>query len=155
MVTMSFRSVSRLLSHRNCNSFWLHSGVRYQDIFARVDDCSQHDLFQVLKLSCHPYGCRVVQRLLEHCLPCQTESLLKELLVHTEQLIQDQYGNYVVQHVLDHGEALDKSRIGRHEVNNKKDISDEVDYFSECSKRTGGDVVTAQVCQQRGGEMCQ
>lgn len=66
---------------------------------------------KVLKLSCHPYGCRVVQRLLEHCLNCQTESLLQELLVHTEQLLQDQYGNYVVQHVLDHGEALHKSRI--------------------------------------------
>ena len=54
-----------------------------------------------------------MQRLLEHCLESQTQSLLEELLVHTEQLIQDQYGNYVVQHVLDHGESLHKSRIGK------------------------------------------
>jgi len=31
--------------------------------------------------------------------------------VNTEQLLQDQYGNYVVQHVLDHGKAEDKSQI--------------------------------------------
>ena len=33
---------------------------------------------------------------------------------HTEALIQDQYGNYVVQHVLDHGLDKDKSKIGRY-----------------------------------------
>ena len=32
-------------------------------------------------------------------------------MVHTDTLIQDQYGNYVVQHVLDHGAIKDKLRI--------------------------------------------
>lgn len=34
-----------------------------------------------------------------------------ELHEHTERLIQDQYGNYVIQHVLEHGSADDKSTI--------------------------------------------
>ena len=55
-------------------------------------------------LSTHPYGCRVIQRILEHCTGEQTAPVLEELHQHTEQLLQDQYGNYVIQHVL--GESL-------------------------------------------------
>ncbi|KTG02882.1 hypothetical protein cypCar_00011806 [Cyprinus carpio] len=54
---------------------------------------------QVFALSTHPYGCRVIQRILEHCLPEQTLPILEEIHQHTEQLVQDQYGNYVIQHV--------------------------------------------------------
>lgn len=57
-------------------------------------------LAQVLSLSTHPYGCRVIQRILEHCTPEQTSPVLNELHHNTETLIQDQYGNYVIQHVL-------------------------------------------------------
>jgi hypothetical protein len=38
--------------------------------------------------------------------------ILEEIHSHTEQLLQDQYGNYVVQHVLDHGKPEDKTKIG-------------------------------------------
>lgn len=55
---------------------------------------------QVFTLSTHPYGCRVIQRILEHCTGEQTSPVLEELHQHTEQLLQDQYGNYVIQHVL-------------------------------------------------------
>jgi len=66
---------------------------------------------QVFNLSTHPYGCRIIQRILEHCLPDQTLGLLEEMHEHTERLLHDQYGNYVVQHVLEHGRAEDRSRI--------------------------------------------
>nr|XP_023690481.1 pumilio homolog 2 [Paramormyrops kingsleyae] len=66
---------------------------------------------QVFVLSTHPYGCRVIQRILEHCTQDQTLPILEELHQHTEQLVQDQYGNYVIQHVLEHGRAEDKSKI--------------------------------------------
>ena len=52
---------------------------------------------QVYSLSTHPYGCRVIQRILEHCTVDQTKPLLDELHEHTEPLVQDQYGNYVIQ----------------------------------------------------------
>ena len=54
----------------------------------------------MFSLSTHPYGCRVIQRILEHCTQEQTTPILEELHQQTEQLIQDQYGNYVIQHVL-------------------------------------------------------
>ncbi|CAD6200301.1 unnamed protein product, partial [Caenorhabditis auriculariae] len=46
----------------------------------------------VHKMSVHTYGCRVVQRVLEHC----TEA---------------QYGNYVVQHMVIHGSKGDKAQV--------------------------------------------
>ena len=61
---------------------------------------------QVFSLSTHPYGCRVIQRILEFCIPEQTTPILEELHSNTEQLLQDQYGNYVVQHVLERGKLV-------------------------------------------------
>ena len=37
------------------------------------------------------------QRILEYCPTSQTRPILDELLDHTEMLVQDQYGNYVIQ----------------------------------------------------------
>ena len=39
--------------------------------------------------------------------------MLEEIHNNTEQLLQDQYGNYVIQHVLDRGKEEDKSMIGK------------------------------------------
>ncbi|KAK6927001.1 Pumilio RNA-binding repeat [Dillenia turbinata] len=59
---------------------------------------------QVVTLSTHPYGCRVIQRVLEHCKDPKTQSkVMDEILSSVSMLAQDQYGNYVVQHVLEHG----------------------------------------------------
>lgn len=62
----------------------------------------------VLQLSTHPYGCRVIQRVLEHCTLAQKQSgVMAEILGATCQLAEDQYGNYVIQHVLEHGTVRD------------------------------------------------
>ncbi|KAJ6768049.1 hypothetical protein OIU74_021837 [Salix koriyanagi] len=59
---------------------------------------------QVVTLSTHPYGCRVIQRVLEHCQDTKTQRvMMDEILQSVCMLAQDQYGNYVVQHVLEHG----------------------------------------------------
>ncbi|KAK6156193.1 hypothetical protein DH2020_010441 [Rehmannia glutinosa] len=53
---------------------------------------------QVVTLSTHPYGCRVVQRVLEHCHSPKTQSVvMNEILQSVCALAQDQYGNYVIQ----------------------------------------------------------
>ena len=42
---------------------------------------------QVYDMATHPYGCRVIQRILEHCTAQQTDVLLKEIHLHADQLI--------------------------------------------------------------------
>ncbi|CAA7399035.1 unnamed protein product [Spirodela intermedia] len=66
----------------------------------------------VVPLSVHPYGCRVIQRVLEHCSDAKSQSLLMdEILQAVFSLAQDQYGNYVVQHVLQRGSRQERSAI--------------------------------------------
>ncbi|KAK7262492.1 hypothetical protein RJT34_30066 [Clitoria ternatea] len=67
---------------------------------------------QVVTLSTHPYGCRVIQRVLEHCKdPTTQQKVMDEILGAVSMLAQDQYGNYVVQHVLEHGKPHERSSI--------------------------------------------
>ncbi|XP_031257324.1 pumilio homolog 4 [Pistacia vera] len=67
---------------------------------------------QVMVLSTHPYGCRVIQRVLEHCDDVKTQQIIMdEILLHVCDLAQDQYGNYVIQHVLEHGKPHERSSI--------------------------------------------
>ncbi|KAE9620477.1 putative armadillo-like helical, nucleic acid binding NABP, pumilio, RNA binding protein [Lupinus albus] len=67
---------------------------------------------QVVTLSTHPYGCRVIQRVLEHCIdPTTQQKVMDEVLGAVSMLAQDQYGNYVVQHVLEHGKPHERSAI--------------------------------------------
>lgn len=67
---------------------------------------------QVVILSAHPYGCRVIQRVLEHCDDPKTQQIMMdEILKNVCMLAQDQYGNYVVQHVLEHGKPHERSAI--------------------------------------------
>ncbi|CAI9092501.1 OLC1v1027756C1 [Oldenlandia corymbosa var. corymbosa] len=67
---------------------------------------------QVVTLSTHPYGCRVIQRVLEHCHDPKTQSIvMDEIMGSVCMLAQDQYGNYVVQHVLEHGKPEERTLI--------------------------------------------
>ena len=55
--------------------------------------CCVHSNFafaamQVFHLATHPYGCRVVQRALEHANVAQCRRLLDELLLNTYELVQ-------------------------------------------------------------------
>lgn len=71
------------------------------------------DLFngKVRTLSAHPYGCRVIQRVLEYCNPAHTEPILSEVLRNASHLTRDQYGNYVIQHVLNRENPAQVSHI--------------------------------------------
>ncbi|XVE98819.1 hypothetical protein REPUB_Repub03eG0141300 [Reevesia pubescens] len=67
---------------------------------------------QVATLSTHPYGCRVIQRVLEHCTDeHQCQFIVDEILESVCALAQDQYGNYVTQHVLERGKPEERSKI--------------------------------------------
>lgn len=62
-------------------------------------------------LSCHPYGCRVLQRILEYCRMPQQFRALDEIMECHGDLLDDQYGNYVIQHVLQFGRDSDRDSI--------------------------------------------
>ncbi|GAB2291441.1 hypothetical protein Dimus_025696 [Dionaea muscipula] len=67
---------------------------------------------QVAALSMHPYGCRVIQRALERCTDeVQCQFLVDEILESVCTLAQDQYGNYVTQHVLEKEKPNERSQI--------------------------------------------
>lgn len=61
-------------------------------------------LGRVVELSCHAYGCRVLQRIFEKCcapeVATDVNQVLREVLKNIDTLVMDQYGNYVVQHGL-------------------------------------------------------
>ncbi|KAE9598732.1 putative armadillo-like helical, pumilio domain-containing protein [Lupinus albus] len=67
---------------------------------------------QVANLSMHPYGCRVIQRVLEHCTDeVECQFIVDEILESVCSLAQNQYGNYVTQHVLERGNRQERSQI--------------------------------------------
>lgn len=68
-------------------------------------------LGNVEELSCHPYGCRVLQRILEHCPDPNRSKALNEIEKCHRILLDDQYGNYVIQHVLQYGRESDRESI--------------------------------------------
>lgn len=72
-----------------------------------VDDV----LRNVASLSCHPYGCRVLQRILENGVEPERSRALDEIKKCHKTLLDDQYGNYVIQHVLQFGRNSDRDSI--------------------------------------------
>jgi pumilio RNA-binding family len=78
---------------------------------------------RVKELSSHPYGCRVVQRILEHCSNNQKAVVLEELRQCCTDLVQDCYGNYVIQFVMQHGWEADRAILIREVQSNLLDFS--------------------------------
>lgn len=62
-------------------------------------------------LSTHRYGCRVVQRAIEHCVEEQKNAVLEKIIACHQKLATDQYGNYVIQQVMACGRDIDQSAI--------------------------------------------
>eukprot|EP01064_Diplonema_japonicum_P020945 TRINITY_DN304_c1_g3_i1.p1 TRINITY_DN304_c1_g3~~TRINITY_DN304_c1_g3_i1.p1 ORF type:complete len:620 (+),score=179.41 TRINITY_DN304_c1_g3_i1:139-1998(+) len=59
---------------------------------------------RVAAFATHAYGCRCVQRILEYCKNHkEIVPILEEILQSVQSLVTDQYGNYVVQHVIING----------------------------------------------------
>jgi mRNA-binding protein PUF3 len=65
------------------------------------------------ELANHAYGCRVIQRVLERCKenPVTRRRILTELHACGSTLISDQYGNYVTQHMIEHGDPEDRAIV--------------------------------------------
>jgi len=59
----------------------------------------------------HKFGCRILQRLLEHCRPWHVRDIVADLVDDAVKLSCDAYGNYVVQDFIEHGMATHLSRL--------------------------------------------
>jgi pumilio RNA-binding family len=77
----------------------------------QIDFIVKDVLANTATLSCHPYGCRVLQRILEHCEDVRKTAALDEIALCHRKLLDDQYGNYVIQHVLQYGRDPDRDSI--------------------------------------------
>nr|POF14879.1 mrna-binding protein puf3 [Quercus suber] len=85
-----------------------------------IERCPSHTIgfimaalrHQTQVLSVHPYGCRVMQRCLEFCDPSSKDAILLELTDGIQTMICDQFGNYVVQHIV----AKDNDGAARRQV---------------------------------------
>lgn len=85
-----------------CSSLSTHPWLRCR--CACLPACLQSIVAKSTQLSCHAFGCRLVQRVLEHCTITQLkERAISEVLANALQLSHDQFGNYVVQHLVTRG----------------------------------------------------
>ncbi|EIW70182.1 hypothetical protein TREMEDRAFT_29689 [Tremella mesenterica DSM 1558] len=65
----------------------------------------------VLELGTHPYGCRVLQKTFENLPVERTRALIDEMHLHTVKFTMDQFGNYVVQSIIDKGIPEDRHKV--------------------------------------------
>ena len=107
------RNVSNARHLRPCNSLSKISSGRFGSQLHFGKDVDLRS--KVVQLAMHPYGCRVIQRILEHCKHDQASTnrgdfkmkelkpvgqvapILSEIVRSAKELVHDQYGNYVVQ----------------------------------------------------------
>jgi len=84
----------------------------------QIDFIVEDVLDNLATLACHPYGCRVLQRILEYCVESQKSIALEKISECLRTLFDDQYGNYVIQHVLQFGRVKDRDMVLEMVVNN-------------------------------------
>jgi hypothetical protein len=64
------------------------------------------------EIATHRHGCCVIQRCLDHAATTQKEILVNSVSAHALSLSQDQFGNYVVQYVLDlHNDVFSRAMM--------------------------------------------
>jgi pumilio RNA-binding family len=98
--------VDRCLGDQNANHVIQKSieVMAYEDIRFIIEAMRP----RLLQWATHCYGCRVIQRVIEHCPREALEDEFATLLRAALELSQDAYGNYVVQHMFAHGSWADR-----------------------------------------------
>jgi len=65
----------------------------------------------IAKAAKHRYGCRILQRLFEHCSSAQLSTIRHDLLIDAVSLCGHNFAKYVMQHLLEFGTSSDISRL--------------------------------------------
>lgn len=66
-----------------------------------IDELTQHGAKGITQAARHRFGCRILQRLLEHCSEEQMSSIVEVLLSDAVDLSSHTYGHYVMQHLFE------------------------------------------------------
>lgn len=75
-----------------------------------IDEIMERGEGAVSQVACHRYGCRILERFLEHSSRDQADLLSAELVRNTTMLVEHPYGNFVVQHLLKFGQCQYRQR---------------------------------------------
>jgi pumilio RNA-binding family len=67
----------------------------------------------IVRMATHPYGCRVVQRMVEHLHGEHLDRVVDELLAHAPDLVHSAYGNYTLQALAERGSREHRSALVR------------------------------------------
>merc|ERR1712124_191045 len=59
----------------------------------------------------HKFGCRVAQRVVEHCTDEARQCIVNAVEARAEEFVYHEFANYVVQSILQHGTADQKYQI--------------------------------------------
>lgn len=59
----------------------------------------------------HRFGCRILERLVEHGDEVQTNCLTDQCIEHAEELSRHEFGNFVIQSLLEHGSPRQRGAI--------------------------------------------
>lgn len=92
-----------------------------------VEELASRGPQEIGKIARHRSGCRILERLIEHCHPEQVRDLVEPLLLDAISLCLHNFGNYVIQHLIEHGSDQQRERlIGDLEKHARKVGSDNV-----------------------------
>eukprot|EP00929_Paragymnodinium_shiwhaense_P024745 TRINITY_DN15133_c0_g2_i2.p1 TRINITY_DN15133_c0_g2~~TRINITY_DN15133_c0_g2_i2.p1 ORF type:complete len:359 (+),score=61.16 TRINITY_DN15133_c0_g2_i2:72-1148(+) len=86
-----------------------------------VDEVVGKGLRAINHAARHKYGCRIIQRMLEHCTPGQVGPLVDALLSDAVVTAMHPYGNYVMQHVIEYGSPEHRGRLTKALVEHVED----------------------------------
>lgn len=68
---------------------------------------------QCKEIACHKHGCCVMQKCIQGADEGQKSALIDEIIKNTQTFVRNQYGNYVVQYVLDLKDFDVNTRVGQ------------------------------------------
>jgi hypothetical protein len=126
-----------------------------------LNKLSPHDaqfIFDAVGVHCvdvgtHRHGCCVLQRCIDHASGDQKAWLIRQISNNANVLVQDPFGNYVVQYILDLGEplfteplvAMFQGRVGQ--LSKQKFSSNVIEKCLRCAQEPSKDMLIEEMLQ--------
>jgi len=104
LVTQLCRHTLQLMESKNGN-YALTKAIEVSPRPALIPIIRQLEQMEGQMVARHPYGCRVLERLMEHSTEQDLGSLIEQCIAHVEALSRHKFGNFVIQSLLEHGSA--------------------------------------------------